>query len=333
MAFITLFEDTFHRADENPLSDSNNWATQPNFANPLQVLSDVCAPTARFQNFETYTGSLPNDQFAQVTLGSFVLANAPFYRIDVRLTTPSGILHAYFLTIYTDSGGNQMSFTLTVDSTLIWSFSTGVPAVAGDVVMLAAQGTTLSVYRNGVLQGSVSDATYSSGTVGLQLEALTATTDIVVTDFQAGEVVSVYSISGNAGIPSALISYTGTSSGSVFADGSGNYTISGLANGPYTITPSKVGYTFSPTSASETVSNANITGVNFTATLTSYWSQPDCRLVPNASRSVNLTLTFDVQTSSNASVPGTDSRAGGAPVESSTPPTNSRTPGVFGPGE
>src|SRR5208283_835680 len=72
-------------------------------------------------------------------------------------------------------------------------------------------------------------------------------------------------IVGNAGIAGATISYTGASSGSATADGSGNYTIGLLANGSYTITPSKTGYTFSPTSASETVSGADITGVNFTA--------------------------------------------------------------------
>lgn len=77
---------------------------------------------------------------------------------------------------------------------------------------------------------------------------------------------STFSISGSAGVAGATVSYTGTSSGSVTADGSGNYTIPGLANGSYTITPSLAGYTFSPTSQSETISGSNITGVNFTAT-------------------------------------------------------------------
>jgi hypothetical protein len=37
-------------------------------------------------------------------------------------------------------------------------------------------------------------------------------------------------------------------------DGSGNYTISGLADGSYTVTPSLAGYTFAPATASATVS-------------------------------------------------------------------------------
>ena len=40
----------------------------------------------------------------------------------------------------------------------------------------------------------------------------------------------------------------------------------GLANGSYTITPTKSGYTFSPTSQQVTVNGANVSGVNFTAT-------------------------------------------------------------------
>lgn len=76
--------------------------------------------------------------------------------------------------------------------------------------------------------------------------------------------VATYSISGNAGIANATVSYSGTASGSVTADGSGNYSIQGLPNGGYTITPSLPGFTFSPTSQNETVNGANITGVNFT---------------------------------------------------------------------
>jgi Chitobiase/beta-hexosaminidase C-terminal domain len=74
-----------------------------------------------------------------------------------------------------------------------------------------------------------------------------------------------WTVSGNAGVASATVSYTGTSSGSTTADGSGNYTIT-VGDGSYTITPSLTGWTFSPTNRSETVSGANITGVNFTAT-------------------------------------------------------------------
>lgn len=151
---------------------------------------------------------------------------------------------------------------------------------------------------------------------------------------------NTFSISGNAGTPGATVSWSGAASGSTVADGSGNYTIPSLANGSYVITPSKAAFTFSPTNSNQTVSNANISGVNFVATsVVTVYSVPDCRVAPfgpNTSRTVQGTKIYDVQTSSNPAVPGTDSRAAGAVVDSRVAaivPQNSRTPGTFGPGE
>jgi hypothetical protein len=84
-----------------------------------------------------------------------------------------------------------------------------------------------------------------------------------------------------------------------------------------------------------------------TLTLTQAYSVPDCRnstcglvptthVYPNGSRTVQGTLIYDQETSNNSTVPSTDSRTAGAPVDSrvaSIIPQNSRTPGTFGPGE
>jgi len=60
------------------------------------------------------------------------------------------------------------------------------------------------------------------------------------------------------------LTLSGAASQSTTADASGNYTFSGLANGSYTVTPSKTGFSFSPASQPVTISGANVTGVNFT---------------------------------------------------------------------
>lgn len=85
-----------------------------------------------------------------------------------------------------------------------------------------------------------------------------------------------FSISGNAGIGRATIFYSGTSSGSVSADIFGAYTITGLSNGNYTITPSLVSYRFFPASQNLTLSGSNVTGVDFSAsnTLNIFLIQP-----------------------------------------------------------
>jgi hypothetical protein len=56
------------------------------------------------------------------------------------------------------------------------------------------------------------------------------------------------------------------SAATVTTDASGNFTFSGLANGSYSIAPSKLGYTFTPTSATITINGASVTGENFSST-------------------------------------------------------------------
>lgn len=86
-----------------------------------------------------------------------------------------------------------------------------------------------------------------------------------------GTLPSTYSISGSvltsagAGVSGVTLS-TGAASGS--SDSTGAYSIGSLVNGGYTVTPSKSGCTFSPTSRAVTVSSANVTAQNFTATCT-----------------------------------------------------------------
>jgi Carboxypeptidase regulatory-like domain len=80
-----------------------------------------------------------------------------------------------------------------------------------------------------------------------------------------------YSISGTVtliggALPGVTINLTGASTAATTTDASGNYSFTGLANGSYTVTPSKTGNTFSPVSLAVSVSGASMTGQNFTAT-------------------------------------------------------------------
>jgi hypothetical protein len=61
------------------------------------------------------------------------------------------------------------------------------------------------------------------------------------------------------------VTLSGAATAATTTDPSGRYSFGGLANGSYTVTPSRAGYTFSPTSAPVTVSGADATQ-NFTAT-------------------------------------------------------------------
>jgi Ig-like domain-containing protein/SdrD B-like protein len=73
-------------------------------------------------------------------------------------------------------------------------------------------------------------------------------------------------ISPTTGGSGATVALSGAATATTTANSSGVYTFTGLVSGSYTITPSNLGYTFSPASQSVSLSTANITGVNFTDT-------------------------------------------------------------------
>ena len=101
----------------------------------------------------------------------------------------------------------------------------------------------------------------AAGTWWLGVYGYAAATYTVTGTYTLGG--TTYSISGSAGTSGATVA-AGTKSAT--SDASGAYTISGLAAGTYTVTPTKSGCTFSPASLSVTLSTANVTGKSFTAT-------------------------------------------------------------------
>ncbi len=94
---------------------------------------------------------------------------------------------------------------------------------------------------------------------------------LVSQNTQQAPTPQTYSISGTispaAGGNGATVTLSGAASATATANGSGAFAFSGLPNGTYTLTPSHTGYTFNPTSQNVTVSGANVTGVNITATV------------------------------------------------------------------
>jgi len=88
-------------------------------------------------------------------------------------------------------------------------------------------------------------------------------------DFTAS-VLPTYSISGTvtlsgSGLSGVTLTLSVDASQTTTTNTLGNYTISGLSNGTYTITPSKSGYTFSPENTSVTIIDAPVTGIDFIA--------------------------------------------------------------------
>jgi len=179
-------------------------------------------------------------------------------------------------------------FQMTELSTACWPSTTGGFAVSGTIT---SGGVGLSGVT--VTAGSASDVTSSDGTYtisGLANGTYTVTpslsgytftpvnrsvtgsnADVTGVNFIAVDLSSTYSISGTITVSSTGLSGVTVMAGSAWAITleNGTYTIYGLANGTYTVTPTLSGYTFSPVNRTVTVSGANVTGKDFSATAVS----------------------------------------------------------------
>ncbi len=141
-----------------------------------------------------------------------------------------------------------------------------------DFYPLGAANTTIAEVRNadtwGVLKLTLSATDYVADFVPVAGRTFT---DRVTGTCNRASTGTTYSISGtvtnSAGTGIAGVT-VGTGSVSATTSSTGAYTLPGLANGTYTLTPSLSGYTFSPVSQSVTVNGANVAGRNFTGTAT-----------------------------------------------------------------
>lgn len=85
-----------------------------------------------------------------------------------------------------------------------------------------------------------------------------------------------YSVSGkvksadNSALAGATVTFTGTSSGTATTASDGAYSFTGVNKGVYQVTAAKAGYVVTPAALSLTVTNANVTGKDFSATPASY---------------------------------------------------------------
>ena len=152
------------------------------------------------------------------------------------------------------------------------------PGAAGATVTLSGSSsatTTADAFGNysfnGLANGTYTAAPSKSGYIFTPASQSATISGAHVLSVNFNSAVPTYTVSGSiTGGSGVTISLSGPSTATVTADSSGNYSFPPVANGTYTVTASRTGFTISPTSQNVTVSGANVGTVNFTATAIPY---------------------------------------------------------------
>lgn len=179
-----------------------------------------------------------------------------------------------------DDGTATVWYKWTAPSSGTATFST--EGSAFDTTLAVYTGASVSSLKNVASGNNISATDLTSS---LSFNAVAGTTySIVVNGFKSGSnptatgeialkwnLAATYSLSGKAtlsggsALPGVTLSLTGMKTGTTTSATGGAYSFAALATGTYTVTPSKSGYIFSPTSRQITVSD-HVSGVSFVAT-------------------------------------------------------------------
>jgi hypothetical protein len=238
---------------------------------PAASGSGVTITLSGTANATTTTDSSGNYSFANLANGAYTVTPGK-----------TGFTFSPTSQSVTINGANSTGNNFTATSTSIWSISGTIsPATSGVTVALSGTATastttdasgnySFSNLANGsyAVTPSKTGFTFNPTSQSVTINGANSTGN----NFTATS-TSIWSISGTVSPATSgvTVALSGTATASTTTDASGNYSFSNLANGPYTVTPTKSGFTLSPANRAVTISGANATGVNFTASPTT-WS-------------------------------------------------------------
>jgi CSLREA domain-containing protein len=215
-----------------------------------------------------------NYSFANVVEGSYRLtpskSGVTFTPTSRNLTLSSANLTGQNFT----AGGTSTTFT--ISGRIVTSAGVSISGVT----VARTGGTSVTTDTNGnysftgVANGTYTITPSKAGTTFTPTSKSVTVNNANVANVNfAGSTSSSFTISGRVvfstgtGISGVTVTRSGSAT-PVTTDANGNYTFTNVAVGSYTITPSKSGYSFIPTSKVVSVSSSNVANVNFTGGFT-----------------------------------------------------------------
>ena len=246
--------------------------TPASFATPAFAISGTISPiTAGANATVTLTGTSAGSVTAN-GLGQFAFSSLGPGSYTVSVSKPGYTMTPASQSV-TVSSANVTGVNFTGQTQVITGTVSPVSAGGGTVVVLSGAGSgSISADSQGVFTFSpVANGTYTITPSRPGYAFTPASASVTVSggsitgvNFTGQAQVITGTISPVAAGAGTIVVLGGAGSGSVSADSQGVFTFPAVANGNYTVTPSRSGYTFTPASASVTVSGASVAGVNFT---------------------------------------------------------------------
>jgi alpha-galactosidase len=195
-----------------------------------------------------------NPSSASITLsGTLLPFNTSFGSAsDVQTFTVSGTSMAAAITVAAPAG-----FEVSVNGGA-YASSITISPVSGAITP-----TTVSVrLATNAFSGTYS-GTITANSTGAAQQTLSIPTGTVAASSPISYSLSGTVVSAGNSLPGVLLTLTGDTTSSVVSDRNGNYLLAGLPNGTYTVTPSKPGHVFQPSSKTVTIADANQTAQDF----------------------------------------------------------------------
>ncbi len=243
---IDVYQATTQMTDESDQSYPDNIDT---------LLANATGTTGYYG---TFVVQAHNDQIDYPGISPDIISSAKAHGVPVvtaqqMLTWLDGRNTSSFGSL--SWSGNALSFTIVV--------GTGARNLQAMLPMISSAGTLTAITLSG------SPVSFTTQTVkGVQYAFFTASAGSYVAQYGTGVTTFTVSgtISGTGGNAATVTLTSGTTTvATTTANPAGAYSFSNVANGSYTVTPTKTGFTFTPTSQAATVNGANVTVAAFSS--------------------------------------------------------------------